>query len=579
MLDMLRLLWKFKLDAIIAGAVNHIEKAPSFTHIIITYSKTSPEFEHWCIQVKNIYQVQKVLLFDIAPKEFACEFKEVFGAYGVRSLDSRSSIDVTPVDGDPIILFIEKGSRFNQAPGEQAGSFLPAGAKTILCDESGNPLLIRYGSYYSCGIPIWQLGVPSFPPMLTVLRNFLFFMDGKGHFSPFPYASLRIDDLPLSSEQYLRAGGVSDYDRREDIALLCAWSKEHNGSLEFMVNSHVMDRNGELCPLGRVVPKSAKELLSHYRDGTININAHGRSHIDEQAFVSHGNVSPMEFADLDEDETVQHLSDCRQFIKRFFGKTAAGFVPPCWGYRAHLTKEICSRYFSFVIDSAQNYRSGEDVRGLGYVDNDNLLHITETWHLGSAAFDFEDAVLWRTFLDGGIPVHMMAHSPFLAEPLPGGLFAKLLTAISLLLLLPVGVFIAPVSTIRQIGCLFSPVKWNRLGFLRRLLTRFPVARGTCVRHLLAMGNSMGATWVFTERLAGCLREYNGLEVVDYERTPDGRHEIVFRMQADSSEPVLFHLPGEVAKARIDGMPLSPRGRSIDLPPLKAGIHNLTATLV
>jgi len=142
-----------------------------------------------------------------------------------------------------------------------------------------------------------------------------------------------------------------------------------------------MNRNGELLPVEALVPRSLAWMQREFAAGRININAHGRSHVDENRYQNDRTISPFEFSSLREVETIEHLQDNLAFIKAVFGKVATGFVPPSWGYSPGVTKAVCSRFFSFVIDSYQQSKGDEECLPAGAVDDAGLLLQCVTFEL------------------------------------------------------------------------------------------------------------------------------------------------------------------------------------------------------
>lgn len=568
--------WKFGYSVRYFGESDQAINMGKHTHILIHYRKKDIAYEDWCSDILKIHSDKRVLLLDNIPKQYGNALQGAFGVRGIRKIIGKGKRHLRKgSDKDRLLAGIDRTVSLKCANNEMLGTVDCITAQKLLVDQDGACLLSRMHANYCLSISVWQLGVPGFPQFFSIMRNFLFFADDRGHFSPYPFASLRIDDFPLTSEQYLKAGGVSDEERTAEIEALCAWSEKFSAKLEFMVNSKIVDMKGALQEIDSVVPKSINKLKYYFNEGIININAHGRSHLDEASFRAMREVSPLEFPGLSDSETRDHLSDCIAFIRHFFGKKTTGFVPPCWAYREHLTKKVSADFFSFVIDSSMNYRTGNDWPTTGFVDDMGMVHLLETWHMGSRHFDHTEPNLWETFITCGIPVHMMAHGLYGCDPIPPGKVPRMLILALYVMVFPFLAFWRPGEVLRLFRGIASSRKWDRLGLLRKILVRLPRFQKRSVRNLLKVGHRRGVRWSFAEELAGHIREYDSLELKRYQI--DGvLHQIEFEMDMDSAGPFLFHLPRPLISASLDGLPLTEVAHraTLELTNMVRGPHTL-----
>lgn len=575
-LKMIAGLWKFRITIIEYDKLSSFRDLNQYTHLIICYEDSDPSFEEWCANQFEDAPAVETLLLDTTPKEYGPLMQAAFGVNGIKSYEATKKIPFVCNGDDPLLYGLERITMFRGYAGQSCGALVLNEAYSLLSDSKGTCFLSRLGSKVCFGINIWQVGVPTFPAVFAILQNYFFFAGGIGHFSPMPFVSLRIDDFPLTSEQYLNAGGVSDDDRFSEIDDLCTWSNQFNARLEFMITSKVMNAEGsKLRAIDEVVPKSAALLREYYEKGIININAHGRSHIDENLFEQTREISPLEFARLSERDTRDHLHDCIEFSKRFFAKIPNVFVPPCWGYNKGVTKKVCADFFTCVIDSAKNFRICTDCQGTGYVDDMGLLHLVETWHLGSQDFNHADPYLWKSFISCGIPIHMMSHGLYIYDPLPEGRIPRLLSLIFVILAMPLITLIHPNEVFSSIKSFNPFIRWNRLGILKKIITKLPYFKNASVYNLLMTGKKYGARWCFTEKLANHLREYNCLQIQSYLKK-NGIHDLSFTLSSNIHGPFLFHLPGKIESATLDGASVSVLNAPsvLEIANLVKGTHSL-----
>lgn len=371
------------------------------------------------------------------------------------------------------------------------------------------------------------------------------------------------------------AGGVSDGHRERQIDDLCKWSKDLNAPLDFMINSHVFDSNKILVAVDEVVPKSCSRLKDYYKRNIIDVQAHGRSHIDELKYILTEEVSPLEFTNLSEEDTEKHLNDNVAFLQQYFDKASTGFVAPSWGYKTYTTKKACAKYLSFVVDSAKNFKSSVDCFGSGHIDKNGLLHILETWHLGHQRADYSDKNIWQAFLDNGIPIHMMVHEPYIYEPLPTSQVNRFLVIILCLAIIPFFALVWPSDIFRTFTDTSFKLRWGRLDLFRRILVKLPYFRNASVRHLLQTGKNLNGKWVSLEQLSEHLREYHALEMRDY-RKLGKEHLLSFVTDCQMKKPVNVHFPSVVNFAELDGtqLPYAKGKRRVSLSSLPKGHHTL-----
>lgn len=575
----LSLLWKFEYTAVVYP--EYIKSTPlhSFTHAVITYALKDEAYEKWVLDMVDFKKIDHVLLIDTSPKSYGITMSNRFGVQGIGHSSLRKKAKLQRLSDDYVLMDTERKMMFHGASSERFGKVIVTLSKPLIGNKDGDCFmsLLITGQIrsYCLSLPIWQFGVSTFPSFFYIFRNFLFFTIDIGHFSPESVASLRIDDYPITSQQFLMSGGSADAHRKQQIDDLCKWGKDFNVPLDFMISSHILDKNNELMSVAEVVPKSCSRLKDYYKKNVINIQAHGRSHIDEEKYSRTGKISPLEFKSLSEEGTEKHLNDNVAFLKQYFNKASMGFVAPSWGYKERITKKVCAKYFSFVIDSAKNCRRLSDCFCSGHIDENGLLHIMETWHLGHCRTDYSDKTLWHAFLDNGIPIHMMVHEPYIYDPLPTSQPNRFLTIMLCLIILPFFALIWPSDIFRTLTNTSFKLRWGRLDLLRRILVKLPYFKKTSVHNLLSTGRSHKVTWVSVEQLAEHLREYRGLEMRDYKKLRN-EHQLFFITNHQMKKPVNVRFPFVVNFAELDGTQLhyAKGKRCVSLWSLPKGYHSL-----
>jgi len=184
--------------------------------------------------------------------------------------------------------------------------------------------------------------------------------------------------------------------------------------LEYMVTSHILLKSKRFLRLDMIMPKTVKKMIDAFNENQININSHGRSHINESGYLNSYNVDVKEFTGLSGDETREHLIDNIRMLKEVFSKDVTGFVAPAWAYQPKVTKKIAANYFRYIVDSNPSYLTSQ-MPLLGDMDPDGFLHAWETWKYGMPGIDMAKSETWKTFIDSGIPIHFLIHGTTVGE--------------------------------------------------------------------------------------------------------------------------------------------------------------------
>jgi len=436
--------------------------------------------------------------------------------------------------------------------------------------------------------PVWQLGTVDRPELLVIIENEIFFKRGMGHFGFNALTALRIDDYPLTSEKYLKSG-CRAHDRRimqeiKNIMKACSGK----ALPEFMIASHILLPSGTLTSVAEIVPGSVHLLRELYSRKFININAHGRSHVDEAAFLQNGSIIPGEFSRLTDDETRTHIEDSISFIKEAFSKTAVGFVPACWSYNNSNTKKLAARYFSYLADSNQRLERGE-AEPFGAIMDTGTVHIPETIRATSPSLDLASPELWDTYFKTGIPAHFMAHGPYFMDPIFWliKLLRKQAPAASCLLIMA-GAICFYVLNLSSFLVLLAALSlagltgwFNRhavAAIMRRFLELLPVVKRKTLGEVVKVASGCSARWVYLEQLADIAKAYGQLEPV-YSGINDTGHWVKFIAHTPIPEGIAYFAPSRVLSASLDGHPLTGlKANRIDFGRIPEGEHILVYSI-
>jgi hypothetical protein len=430
-----------------------------------------------------------------------------------------------------------------------------------------------------------QLGIPRAKDFFLNIEGAIFFRRGLGHFGFDRCAAIRLDDYPLTSEAWLLSGR-----RRKEPDILRELQRiQPAGSdvkITCMVNSHILDADARLKRIDELVPACLSFLRARMRKARMEVGAHGRSHIDEGAFLAERRISPLEFATINEKETHEHLKECSSFIGEYFGKKPDGFVAPCWGYRDGLTKKAAAEYFGWIADSNQRFQQGK-AEPCGWVDGQGAVHLTETVRATSSEVDLSRDEPWMLYFDAGLPVHFVIHGPYMRDPL--AILTKHEKTIGLGLFVAFGALIGMTartnlltSAVGLTALLASVLLLNARrawlgGLIREMLVRVSPLKRCSVRSIYSAGARNGARWMFLGEMSSLLKAYRGLSVVASGADGNTRW-IQLSAACDLPEGVAYFCPQRVAHALLDGRSLPVRGNRLSLGTIAKGEHRLQYVL-
>lgn len=222
-------------------------------------------------------------------------------------------------------------------------------------------------------------------------------------------AYLRVDDFPYSGELFAKYGCFKDAWMRDRFLRILDTCTRYAVVPEFMVGSHALSRDGDLMRFDEVMPATIGAMTEAFRDGLININAHGMLHLQADLYLATGDINPLEFSSLAEHETRNRLDSVRVFISEVFGKEACGFVAPAWGYNRGVTKRVASEFFSYIADSYDHWVQGLCL-DFGSIDPEfGFIHFPETWRYGSYSTRVSITRFWQELLAETQTLHLVQH--------------------------------------------------------------------------------------------------------------------------------------------------------------------------
>lgn len=463
------------------------------------------------------------------------------------------------------------------------GNIRISDADVLLRTNDGTNILSRLGDCYTFALPVWQFGIVSFSAWYRILENALFFADDTPHVAPGPYVSFRIDDLPVTGESYLKQG-YSDRSVCREIRKIQTAHTRYGARIEYMLSSHVLKGSCELFLAQTVAPRAFELLRELYQKGEINLGLHGRTHLDVDAYQLDGTIVPYEFQTLDKEQTVSAMRSLRQWLKASFGILHSGFVAPAWGYRPCVTKAIARRMFRYVADSNQHLQQSVDEDLFGSVC-DGTVSMYETWRSGMSGVKMMDRQVFGSYLDAGLPIHLMLHGFRVRDPLVGWL--KILLGVSAVSCFAIGdIWLALSATKSIVALALAPqvaMVWfalhcrRRLGsMLRLMMSKLPWVE--TVERLGRAASQAGAKWLFVEELADHMAGFRDISLDSPVRF--GAKGIRVRITCRNSllRPISVHFPFRVATIRASPKPrrLDVKGHVVLLGPLQRGVCDLSA---
>lgn len=203
-----------------------------------------------------------------------------------------------------------------------------------------------------------------------------------------------------------------DIQREKEVRRIQKASLLYGVKTEYMVTSHILFPDGQIYSQDSLFPITTQKMVELYRGGKININTHGRTHINESKYLKSKILDSLEYIGLNSSETQAHLEDTVMMLKNVFGKTPTGFVAPAWGYQDGVTKEIAGNYFDYIVDKNSFYLRSEKAYPFGVNDFSlNYINAPETWEYGMKGIDEADQNTWNSYLSVGMPIHFMMHGP------------------------------------------------------------------------------------------------------------------------------------------------------------------------
>jgi hypothetical protein len=290
-----------------------------------------------------------------------------------------------------------------------------------------------------------------------------------------------------------------------------------------------------------------------FRDGEINIGAHGYAHLDLEVYRREGTLKPREFLSMGAARTRLILEGLAGWLRADFGKTHAGFVAPAWGYRAGITKLAARGIFRYIADSSQHLQEGEGGGLFGTV-HDGCVDLFETWRSGMCGISMADRSLFAAYLDAGLPVHVMLHGPLMRDPLTrrrkwiavavGGLFLAILGMVIVAARGPRWVAIVLLGELGVVGIAYSLRRG--CGWYLRMAPARLSGRGT-IHDLAREAGGAGAAWLFLEELADHMAAYPSVSMLSVE-CADGCLRVQLNCKQPVRKPLSIHFSFPVLRA-------------------------------
>lgn len=573
----LALLWKFELCELKPG-----EPTDAFDPdrpLIVDVGSDDRDFQETVAQYVGASR-SRCLLFSTQADFRHSGLKALAGVNAIVRHAYDCDLDVEIREDDTLLKGLTGPLRllkFNQCV---FGAIDFGDAHALLLADNGETLLARKGNCYTVALPVWQFGIVSFPAWFRLMENALFFNDGLPHVAPGPYVAVRIDDVPVTGESYIKQG-YTEYRGCAEIRAIQRASSRYGARIEYMLTANVL-KDGKRLPAQEVAPKAFGLLSALYRKGEINVGGHGYVHLDVTAYQQHGKIEAREFLTMGEGETRAALLSVKQWVGDSFGKDRMGFVAPAWGCREGITQPVARGMFSYIADSNQSLQRSDGGELFGSVQS-GCVSMFETWRSGMSGIRMADRNVFGAYLGAGLPVHLMLHSVLTADPLTRGSKQALLALViavalmvNLALLFNLGGSVMLVLLLLQGGLAWGAYRQRQnLGWWLRWVISCRARVGERLEHLARSASQSGAQWLFVEELAEHMASYEGLSV-KFEASNSGRVCAVLDCARKFSRPVSVHFPFSVEQAVLQPAGWTGiKGNVVQVGPLDQGLYRLT----
>lgn len=572
----LALLWKFELCELMPGEPT--EDFDPDRLLIVDAGSDDRNYQKMVAQHVGATR-SRCLLFSTQVDFNHSGLKALSGVNAIVRHAYHCDLDVDVLADDALLKGLAGPLRllkFNQC---SCGAISLLDAHALLLADDGATLMACRGNCYTIALPIWQFGIVSFPVWFSLMENALFFNDGLPHIAPGPYAAVRIDDVPVTGESYIKQG-YTEFRGCAEIRAIQRASSRYGARIEYMLTENVL-KDGRLMPAQEVAPKAFGLLTDLYRKGEINVGGHGYVHLDVTAYRQYGKIEAREFLTLGEAETRTAMQSIKQWAGRTFSKDNMGFVAPAWGYREGITRPVARGLFSYIADSNQRLQRSAAGDLFGSVRS-GCVSMFETWRSGMSGIRMADRKVFGAYLGAGLPVHLMLHSVWTSDPLTrGSKFALLALAIvaaltvNLALLFSLGGGVLLALMLLQGGLAWGVYRQRlNLGWWLRWVISCRTGIGERLEHLARSASQSGAQWLFVEELAEHMASYEGLSV-RFEILTPGSVSAVLDCSRKFSRPVSVHFPFPVEKAVLQPTGWTEiKGNVLFLGPLDQGTHRL-----
>lgn len=576
LLRQLALLWKFELCELLPGKT--INTFDPDRPLIIDAGSDERDFQESVVQYIGASR-SRCLLFSTKADFNHSELKVLSGVSAIVQYAYQFDLRVDICENDALLKGLVSPLRLLRFNECVCGEICLGDAHPLLAADNGTILMARRGDCYTVALPTWQFGIVSFPAWFKILENVLFFNDCMPHLAPGPYVAIRIDDMPVTGESYIKQG-YTEFRGCAEIRAIQRASALHGVRIEYMLTEYVF-KDGKCRPAQEVAPKAIGLLADLYHKGEINIGGHGYVHLDVTAYQLCGKIEAREFLAMGEGETRTALLSIKRWLSTTFRKRKFGFVAPAWGYREDITKPIARNIFCYIADSNQSLQRSDGGELFGSVKA-GCVNMFETWRSGMSGIRMADRNIFSAYLDTGLPVHLMMHSALTSDPLTyGRRLIFLILAIGMVLFFNLLLGLKLDFSALAIFILGQSVfTWwlyshrHNLGWCLRWIMSYRIGNVDRIEHLALGASRSGAQWLFVEELAEQMAAYEGL-TMRIETSNSGTMCLSINCSKKFRRPVSvhFHFLVKQAVLRPSGQ-LEIKNNVVRIGPLDSGIYQL-----
>jgi hypothetical protein len=156
-----------------------------------------------------------------------------------------------------------------------------------------------------------------------------------------PIGWVRYDDLPGTAYHQVLGRAKPERKVRRRVEAVVKLFGQTRSRVNLAVAARALT-DGREVGIDEVWPEAIAAIGRGVEQGVIEPVCHGYMHLDTDAWAA-GEISPLEFANLDREEADRRLAAALAWLERTFGVNSPTFVAPTWAYGAGLLAALADR--------------------------------------------------------------------------------------------------------------------------------------------------------------------------------------------------------------------------------------------